>query len=404
MIMKTIAFMLLLVFLQAASPLEAQENAEDLGQYYPEFQEYSDTRSMTLSYLSKDWPELEQWRVLGRAKMIELLGYAPAPVPLNPMILEETKKNGYTRYKISYSITAFRRTEAYLLIPDGLKKPAPAVIALHDHGGFYYYGKEKIVETGNQPAVLKEFIAQAYGGRTYADELARRGFVVLCPDAFYFGSQRLDISKKSGYLLDDFPEIGSQDENKAIKAYNSFCNRYEEIIARYLFGSGTTWPGVMFHGDRVAVDYLLTRPEVDPGRIGCMGLSIGGFRSAHLFGLDPRISASVDAGWMTTYSMQVDNHFRHHTWMIYIPRQLEYLDLPDVVSLSVPKPLMIINCKKDLLYTMDAMERAAGKVAGIYKKAGAPDHFAARWYDVPHSLNVEMQDEAIKWLERWLKN
>jgi len=65
---------------------------------------------------------------------------------------------------------------------------------------------------------------------------------------------------------------------------------------------------------------------------------------------------------------------------------------------------MIINCKKDLLYSMDAMEAAAGKVAEIYKKAGAPDHFAARWYDVPHSLNVEMQDEAIKWLERWLKN
>jgi len=404
MIMKTIAFMLLLVFLQAASPLRAQKNAEDLGQYYPEFQEYSDTRSNTLSYLSKDWPELEQWRVLGRAKMMELLCYTPAPVSLNPIIPEETKKNGYTRYKVSYSLTPFRRTEAYLLIPDGLKKPAPAVIALHDHGGFYYYGKEKIVETENQPAVLKEFIAQAYGGRTYADELARRGFVVLCPDAFYFGSQRLDISKKSGYLLDDFPEIGSQDENKAIKAYNSFCNRYEEIIARYLFGSGTTWPGVMFHADRVAVDYLLTRPEVDPGRIGCMGLSIGGFRSAHLFGLDPRISAAVDAGWMTTYSMQTDNHFRHHTWMIYIPRQLEYLDLPDVVSLSVPKPLMIINCKKDLLYSMDAMEAAAGKVAEIYKKAGAPDHFAARWYDVPHSLNVEMQDEAIKWLERWLKN
>ncbi len=400
--MKKSAFILLLGLIQPVSILIAQTTPEDLGQFYQEFQAYSNNRPMTLSYLAKDWPDLEQWRAQGRAKMLELLAYTPAPVPLDPVIMEETKKKGYTRYKVSYSLTAFRRTEAYLLIPDGLKKPAPAVIALHDHGGFYYYGKEKIVETENQPEILKEFINKAYGGRTYADELARHGFVVLCPDAFYFGSQKLDLSFKSGYLLDDFPEIRSQDENKAIEAYNNFCNRYEEIIARYFFGTGTTWPGVMFHADRVAVDYLLTRPEVDPARIASVGLSIGGFRSAHLFGLDPRISAAVDAGWMTSYSMQADNHFRHHTWMIYIPGQLEFLDLPDVVSLSVPKPLMIINCKRDLLYTMDAMKAAANKAGDIYKKAGASGNFVVRWYDVPHSLNVEMQDDMIAWLEHWL--
>ncbi len=239
--------------------------------------------------------------------------------------------------------------------------------------------------------------------RTYADELARHGFVVLCPDAFYFGSQKPDTDRMAGYLMDDFPGMKSKDENEAIEGYNSFCNRYEEIMARYLFGSGTTWPGVMFHGDRVAVDYLLTRAEVDPGRIGCMGLSIGGFRSAHLFGLDPRIRAAVDAGWMTSYGMQTDNHYRHHTWMIYIPGQLEYLDLPDVISLGVPKPLMIIDCGRDMLYTKEAMEAAAGKLGEIYKKAGAPDHLLTKWYDVPHSLNVEMQDDAIRWLEKWLK-
>ena len=381
----------------------AQANTNDLGQFYQEFQKYADGGSMEYSYLAKEWPELEQWRIQGRAKMLELLGYKPEPAPLNPVIIEETKKDGYTRFKVQYSLTPFRKTEAYLLIPEGLTKPAPAVIALHDHGGFYFYGKEKIVETENQPKILKEFIAEAYGGRTYADELARHGFVVLCPDAIYFGSQRLDLNIVPDYFKGEYPEIKSSDENKAIEAYNHFCNTYEQIMARYFFGSGTTWPGILFHGDRISVDYLLTRPEVDPARIGCIGLSIGGFRSAHLFGLDPRLSACVDAGWMTSYSMQIDNHLRHHTWMIYVPRQHEFLDLPDVVSLGVPKPLMIINCEKDGLYTIKAMQAAADKIGTIYKKLNADERFDTRWYNVPHSFNIEMQNDAIKWLERWLK-
>ena len=72
-----------------------------------------------------------------------------------------------------------------------------------------------------------------------------------------------------------------------------------------------------------------------------MGLSIGGFRSAHLFGLDPRIKAGVVAGWMTSYALQLSNHLRWHTWMIYVPRQHNFLDLPDVASLNAPNPLMV---------------------------------------------------------------
>jgi dienelactone hydrolase len=400
--MKTLLYISLLGGLILSSKLVAQ-NEYDMGQFYHEFQDHADERPVTLSYLSKDWPEIEQWRIQGRAKMHELLSYSPKPVALDPVIIETVKKNGYTRYKVQYSITPNRKTEAFLLIPDGLKGPAPAVIALHDHGAFYYFGKEKITETENPPEVLKNFIERSYGGRTYAGELARRGFVVLCPDAIYFGSQRLDVGIVTERFVRNFPDIKSSDLNKAIPAFNQFSSAHEQIMARYFFGSGTTWPGVLFHGDRVSVDYLLTRPEVDPSRIGCMGLSIGGFRAAHLFGLDPRISACVNAGWMTSYAKQVDNHYRNHTWMIYVPGQLEYLDLPDVVSLNAPRPLMIINCKKDNLYTTDAMQTAADKIGAIYKKMGASDRYVARWYDVPHSLNVEMQDDAIDWLEKWLK-
>jgi dienelactone hydrolase len=401
--MKTRISAIVLLSILVSPRIAAQAPLYDLGQYYPEIQEYANNRPMSYSYLSKDWPELEQWRVQGRAKMMELLNFTPSPVPLNPEITATVKKNGYTRYTVIYNITPHRKTEAFLLIPDGLIKPAPAIIALHDHGGFYYYGKEKITETENQPEILKKFINDAYGGRAYADELARHGFVVLCPDAFYFGSQRIETDLVPESFLTDYPDIKSSDKNKSIAAYNQFCNTYENIMARYIFDSGTTWPGILFHGDRVSVDYLLTRPEVDPARIGCIGLSIGGFRSAHLFGLDPRISVCVDAGWMTSYNKQIDNHLRHHTWMIYVPGQLGFLDLPDVATLSVPKPLSIINCGKDALYSTDAMKSAEEKIGAVYTKVNASGRFIAKWYDVPHSFNIGMQDDAIRWLEKWLK-
>ena len=386
-----------------AVPAKAQENLSDVGNFYPMLQDYIDNSDMSLSYLSHPWPDIEQWRIKGRAKMQELLAYDTDAEPLDPEILKTIREDGYTKYLVRYNITPNRTTEAYLLIPDGLKEPAPAIVALHDHGGFYYFGKEKITSVESPPDILREFIETSYGGRTYADELARRGFVVLCPDAFYFGSQRIDIDKTSRYFRDQFPQLKTDDENAYIKAFNRFSSRHETMLAKTIFAAGTTWPGILFQGDRASLDYLLTRPEVDKDRIGCMGLSIGGFRSAHLFALDPRIKAAVVAGWMTTFTMQLFDKLRHHTWMVYVPGQLAYLDLPDVVSLNAPNPLFVINCGRDQLYTREAMQAAGDKIEAIYGKMGAPDRFKFSFYDVPHSLNVEMQDDAIAWMERWLR-
>jgi len=381
----------------------AQQNRPDGGNLYPMLQNYADKSEVSLSYLARDWPDIEQWRIRGRAKMQELLSFDTEAVPLAPVILDTVKCDGYTRYLVRYSVAPNRTTEAFLLIPDGLKEPAPAVIALHDHGAFYYFGKEKHTRIENAPQVLKDFIDKAYGGRTYADELVRHGFVVLCPDAFYFGSQRLDPGQVSDRMTSKFPELNSDDENERILAFNRFAQSHETLTAKMMFTAGTTWPGILFQGDRASVDYLLTRPEVDPGSIGCMGLSIGGFRSDHLFGLDPRIKAAVAAGWMTTYSSLLHSDLLWHTWMIYVPRQHNFLDLPDVASLNAPNPLMIINCSRDNLFPLEGMRAAEKKIAAIYEKMGASDKFKCTFYDVPHSLNVRMQDDAIAWLGKWLK-
>lgn len=382
-------------------PALAQSVPSDVGNYYPFLSSYAKQQPMSLSFLSKQWSEVEQWRIQGRAKMLELLAYDPAPASSKPKILDQTVKAGYTRYRVQLPISSNRISEAFLLIPHGLTKPAPAIVAIHDHGGFYYFGKEKITETENSPQILQDFIDRSYGGRTYADELARRGFVVLVPDGFYFGSQRLDPSQLDGRWTKNLKDL-DPGSDAYIRAFNRMASGHETLVAKTIYSAGTTWPGILFQGDREAVDYLLTRPEVDSERIGCIGLSIGGFRSAHLAGLDSRIKAAVVAGWMTTYSSLLLDHLRNHTWMIYVPQQLRYLDLPDVVSLNAPAPLMVVNCRKDGLFTMAGMQAAESQLSAVYKKLGAPERFKCNYYDVPHSFGIDMQNDAIAWLEKWL--
>jgi hypothetical protein len=78
--MKTIVCIIFMCSLHLATRLAAQDTEHDLGQFYSEFQEYANERPMVLSYTSKDWPELEQWWIQGRAKMLELLAYSPKPL------------------------------------------------------------------------------------------------------------------------------------------------------------------------------------------------------------------------------------------------------------------------------------------------------------------------------------
>jgi dienelactone hydrolase len=156
-------------------------------------------------------------------------------------------------------------------------------------------------------------------------------------------------------------------------------------------------------GDIASVDYLVTRPEVDAARIGCMGLSIGGWRAAYLFGLDPRLKAAVVAGWMTSYPSLLHHHSKSHTWMLHVPGQENWLDITDMTALNGPNPLMVIDCLQDSLFPLNGMRAAEVKLGEIYSRMGAPDKFLCKYYDLPHSLKVPAQDDAIAWLEKGLK-
>ena len=159
----------------------------------------------------------------------------------------------------------------------------------------------------------------------------------------------------------------------------------------------------MFWDDIRTVDYLLTRPEVDPKRIGCVGLSVGGLRACHLAALDDRIKAAVVVGWMTSFPAQLERHVRNtigHTKVV--PGLYRHLDYPDVASLAMPAALLVINGSKDGLFDPDGVKAAFDKLAACYTKAGIPERLRTRLYDAPHEFNAEMQAEAWAWLKKWV--
>jgi hypothetical protein len=99
----------------------------------------------------------------------------------------------------------------------------------------------------------------------------------------------------------------------------------------------------------------------------------------------------------------IQRHIDTHSFVHFIPEVHGRLDLPDIVALRAPKPLMVLQCKRDALYPLAGMEESVKKIAAIYAKAGAADAFTARFYDLPHTFNVEMQEDAFAWFDRRLK-
>ena len=167
---------------------------------------------------------------------------------------------------------------------------------------------------------------------------------------------------------------------------------------------GTTLAGVVAYEDRVAVNYLLSRTDVVRARIGCIGLSGGGFRSTYLAGRDARIRAGVIVAWMTTLPTTLDLAEKSHADIFDSYAVHAGLDHPDVASLAAPDcALFVLNCGRDELFTAEGMRLATEKMRGVYQDLNHADRFQAHVYDVPHLFNKEMQKDAFFWLDRWLK-
>jgi dienelactone hydrolase len=295
-----------------------------------------------------------------------------------------------------------------VLIPSGRQGKLPGVLALHCHSGQYVWGHEKAISSPNDPPALLEFRDRTYG-RPYAEVLAKRGFVVIVIDAFYFGERRLraeDLNPATapGDAREALRTLGGLEKGSRewLAAVNRVCGQYEHLTAKTIFAAGASWPGMLVWDEMRTVDYLCRRPEVDAKRIGCVGLSIGGIRTAHLIAADPRIKVACVTGWMPEFAHLLRNYIRSHTWMIYVPGLYRSLDLPDAAALIAPGALLVQQCSRDNLYPMSAMQGGVDKLKQIYAKAGIPERFRGSFHDEPHSFRPEMQDEAFEWIAKFI--
>ncbi len=316
--------------------------------------------------------------------------------------------------KLSWTV-GFGRSEGYLLSPMNVKGKLPGVLALHDHAGEKYWGKSKIVDIGEEldPSLI-EHQTNYYGSRAWANELAKRGYAVFVPDLFGFESRRIKVSELPSSLIRELltPPLevveGGAYANDALTlddslesrvTYNALARGLEHIIAKVLMSGGYTWAGYTVAEDLVALDILSKQSFVDPTRLGCGGLSLGGLRSVLLSALSPKIQVSFVTGFMTTFKDLITAKAANHTWIAYAPQLSHVGEFGDLFFAHAPKPLLVQHGKKDHLFTFSEAEKSISRIREHY--VSSPDRFVFTAYDEPHLFNKEMQEEAFAFFDRY---
>ena len=357
-----------------------------------------------LSFRREEFGDLQAWRTAARKRYREALLQPPTGGVPQATVEHQWDYDGLTIEHLRWQLPYGPPTEAYLLKPKGAKGRLPAVLGLHDHGGNKYFGKRKITRVSDDVhPVMQAHQQQSYGGLAWANQLAKRGYVVLVHDTFTFGSRRVRVGNLPAAIKHDLLEEKAPESPAEIRQYNTFAGKHESIMAKSLFCAGTTWPGVFTAEDQRALDVLCARDDVDADRVGCGGLSGGGLRTVYLGGLDPRIRVAVCVGMMTTWRDYLLHKAYTHTWMIYLPGLPPELDYPEILGLRAPLATLVLNNNQDPLFTLPEMQRADVMLTEVFRKAGKPERYQARFYDGPHKFNQPMQADAFAWLDRWLK-
>ena len=344
-----------------------------------------------------------------RSRVREVLGVSfRGAEPLAPRQEAFWSTDDVIGEEVTWSVGYGPRTAAWLLRPRGKHGGRlPAVLALHDHSDFKYFGKEKIAVGPHVPdESVVEHRRRMYEGRAYANDLASRGNVVLVHDVFLWGSRR--------FPLDVIPEparrvgrqsVGHHDrrcKSAEIALYDAVAGQHEHVVEKYCSVLGTTLAGVVNYEDRVALNYLLQRPEVDPERVACIGLSGGGNRAALLTATHDALRATVIVGLMTTYEGLLDRHLASHTWMLFPAGWARFGDWPDLAASRAPHPLLVQYNLDDELFSRTGMMAAHHRLADHYAWAGAGGRYSGEFFAGTHKFDQSMQSSAFRWLDAHL--
>lgn len=340
-----------------------------------------------------------------RQALRRTLGLPPRPLSLIEVrVGRRWLDEGVVGEEVSWSVDGRPRTEAWVFKPADVVGRLPAVLALHDHGGSKRYGKEKVADGPDaMPASALRARQQHYGGRAFAVDLARRGVLVVCHDAFLWGSRRVplgDMPARIRAAADDARELaghrGSPMDDDA--HYDAAASQHEHVVAKASVACGTSVAGLIAAEDEVALSYLLSRPDVDPGAVGAMGLSGGAARGVILGALCPQIRAMAVTCVMSTLADMPEEQVAAHSWQMFTPGLARLGDWPDVLASRVPAPVLVQFADDDHLHTTQGMKAADRRLREAYAEASATSAYRSSHVRGGHRFGPAQQDEAFAWL------
>jgi dienelactone hydrolase len=307
-----------------------------------------------------------QWQRI-RAQLWELLGRLPSR-PDTPCVRTISRQENavYILERFEFDNGAGSAVPGYLLLPRQKPMKAPAVLYCHWHGGEYDNGKEELFRDDHIPV-------------SPGPALAAQGYAVLGIDACCFG-------ERNGAGPGGETERGQEGELTAAK-FNLWVGR-------------SLW-GMILRDDLMALDYLVSRPEIDPERIAVTGISMGATRSWWLMALDDRIKTGVAVGCLTRYQDLIAREgLKHHGIYYYVPGLLNHFDTEAIVSLIAPRPILFQTGDQDEGSPLDGIRAIEAAVRSVYKLHSADRAFESLVYPgVGHVYLPEMWKRTVAWLK-----
>ena len=298
-----------------------------------------------------------------RQRMLDDVGGFPERTPLNARVVGVLERPGYRIEKVIFESQPHFYVTANLYLPTTGHPPYPAIL--------YPLGHER---GGKTNPTWQQMLGS----------LATKGFVALTWDPIGQG-ERLEIydedlrESKVGDSTTEHTEVGAQ------------CLLVGDHFARY-----TIWDGIR------ALDYLLSRKEVDPARVGLTGSSGGGAHTAYIAALDDRIQVAAPSCWITSWRLMLQTLGPQDGEQAF-PRWLQDgLDYPDFLYAFAPKPYLVLSAIRDF-FPIAGVRDSFTEATKVYSAIGAKEKLAKFEADDGHAYSKPRRLAAYDWFGRWLK-
>jgi dienelactone hydrolase len=294
------------------------------------------------------------------AKFIEVLGGFPDRTPLNPHVTGVVRRDGYHMEKIIFESQPKHYVTAALFLPDAKKHKAP------------------------YPGVLVP-CGHARNAKAY-DSYQRMGALLALNGMAALVFDPIDQGER-GQLIEDWPKLWGT------KAHTMVA------VGSILLGRNTAtfevWDGTR------GIDYLQSRPEVDPKRIGCTGNSGGGTQTSYLMALDERIIAASPSCYITNFDRLL-NTLGGQDAEQNIYAQLEFgMDHADYLMMRAPTPILICAATKDF-FDIGGTWSSFRYAKRLYTRLGFAERIDLLENDAKHNYNQQAREGVVRWMSRWL--